>query len=343
VRAAEAEAASPLDDAELPDILDRFAAEPSILLAVSGGPDSLGMLAAMARWRALRADGPVLRVATVDHGLRPEAAQECAGAVQAAERFGLAAATLAWTGDKPAAGLQEAARLARYRLLLDHARAVGASAVAVAHTLSDQAETVLMRLVRGSGPLGLKGMAPVSERQGLRIIRPFLWTTGERLAATARAAGLDPVADPSNADERFTRVRMRRLLGLLAAEGLDAERLAVLAGRTQMLNEALVHQAEELAKRSAQPSLAPGTRVFDASLWLAEPFAAVQMLLSRAIAETGDADIPERLEALEALAGAILMAVAGSEAHRETLRGAVISVTAHGRVIVAREPPRRPA
>ena len=340
--AAEVEAASSLADAELSDLLDRFSSYPALVLAVSGGPDSFGMLAAFARWRAGARGSPVLHVATIDHGLRPEAAGECTAVVAAAERLGIAAAKLDWLGDKPAAGLQEAARQARYRLLADHARAVGAPVVVVAHTLSDQAETVLMRLARGSGPLGLKGMAATSRREGVEIARPFLWVTGARLAATARASGLDPIADPSNGDDRFTRVRMRRLMALLEPEGLDAERLAVLAGRMQMLDEALARQADMLADACAQPSVAPGTKVFDGSGWLSEPFAAVQALLARAIAETGDTAIAERLEALEALTGAVLMAIAGGSAHRETLRGAAVQVTAGGRVIVAREPARRP-
>jgi tRNA(Ile)-lysidine synthase len=301
------------------------------------------MLAAFARWRETREGGPALHVATVDHGLRPEAAAECAAVMAAAERLGIPAATLAWEGQKPSAGLQDAARQARYRLLAAHAREVGATAVAVAHTLSDQAETVLMRLVRGSGPLGLKGMAASSQREGVEIVRPFLWVTGARLGATARAAGLEPIADPSNADDRFTRVRMRALMPLLEPEGLNAERLAVFAGRMQMLDEALARQAEMLADACAQPSVAPGAKVFDGSGWLSEPFAVVQALLARAIAEAGDPAIAERLEALEALTGAVLMAVAGGSTHRETLRGAAVQVTAGGRVIVAREPARRPA
>lgn len=339
--AAEAEAAEPLADDEIRDLLDPFSHQPKILIAVSGGSDSFGMLAAFARWRRLDDTAPALCVASVDHGLRPEAAQECATVMEVAARFGLPAATLRWEGEKPAAGLQDAAREARYRLLADHARAVDATAVATAHHREDQAETVLMRLVRGSGPLGLKGMAATSERHGVAILRPFLWVAKARLAATAAAAGLAPVDDPSNADDRFTRVRIRRLMPLLAAEGLDAQRLAILAGRIRMLDEALAHQVGIVMDRCRRPSIVPGTVVMDGSDWLDEPFAVVQQLLSRVLGEVAPEGARERLEAVEGLAGAVLMAIAGGEALRQTLQGALVSVTADGRVIVAREPRRQ--
>ncbi len=339
--AADAEAAEPLADDEIRDLLDPFSGQPAILLAVSGGSDSFGMLAAFARWRDLGEAAPAVCVASVDHGLRPEAARECAIVMEAASRFGLPAATLRWEGEKPAAGLQEAAREARYRLLADHARAVGASAIATAHHREDQAETVLMRLVRGSGPLGLKGMAATSERHGIAILRPFLWVPKARLAATATQAGLAPVDDPSNADDRFTRVRIRALMHQMAGEGLGPERLAILAGRMRMLDEALAHQVGGLMDRCRRPSIVPGTVVMDGSAWLDEPFAVVQQLLSRVLSEVAPEGARERLEAVEGLAGSVLMAIAGGEALRKTLQGALVSVITDGRVIVAREPPRQ--
>lgn len=327
-----------LTDDEIADLLDPLANRRGLVLAVSGGPDSLGMLAAFARWGANRSD---LHVASVDHGLRPEAAAECQAVMAAAAQFGLPAKTLHWTGPKPAAGLQEAARAARYALLLDHARAVGAEGLVLAHHLDDQAETVLMRLARGSGPLGLKAMAPVSERDGLAVLRPFLWLPRARLAAMAAAAGLAAVNDPSNADDRFTRVRLRALMPQLAAEGLTAERLAIFAGRMRMLDEALGDQAAQLAGASAKPAIGAGTEVFDGKTWPAQPFVAVMRLLGDAVAKAGDPDQDARLEALEALTGEVLMALAGGTPHRETLRGASIQVTASGHVVVAAAPPRK--
>lgn len=341
--AAEAEAAAPLADDDIRDLLSSLPTEAPLLLAVSGGPDSYGMMAAFTRWRDLGGAVPPLLVACVDHGLRPEAAAECVEVVAVAGRLGIPATTLRWEGDKPASGLQEAAREARYRLLGAHARAVGAGAIVVAHHLEDQAETVLMRLARGSGPLGLKGMAADSMRDGVQILRPFLWVPKARLAATARAAGLTPFDDPSNRDPGFTRVRLRQMLPALAAEGLDAERLAIFAGRIRMIGEALARHAADLDAASRQRSVVPGTVVFDGAGWLDRPFIDVQQLLTAVLREVAPDGARERLEALEALTGAVLMAIAEGGQLRQTLQGALVTVTTAGRVIVAREPARQSA
>ncbi|MDP2801237.1 MAG: tRNA lysidine(34) synthetase TilS [Phreatobacter sp.] len=339
--AAEAEAAAPLEDDEIRDLFHSLSTQTALLLAVSGGPDSMGMLAAFARWRDLTGAVPALTVACVDHGLRPETAAEAAGVVRAAEGFGLPATTLRWDGDKPATGLQEAARDARYRLLGSHARDIGASAVVVAHHREDQAETVMMRLTRGSGPLGLKGMAAASAHDGITLLRPLLWVPKARLAATARAAGLTPVDDPSNRDDRFTRVRIRQMMPHLVAEGLDSERLAIFAGRMRMIEAALAQHAAVLDAASRQRSVVPETVVFDGSGWLDKPFVDVQQLLAAVLREVVPEGARERLEALEALTGAVLMAIAEGGALRQTLQGALVTVTAGGRVIVAREPARQ--
>ncbi len=147
-----------ITDAELGSLfsgLDRFSA---LILAVSGGPDSTALLVLAARWRAARAVGPTLIAVTIDHGLRAEAAAEAAAVAALAHSLDLAHRTLCWTGQKPKSGLQQAAREARYRLLADAAREAGAGAVLTAHTRDDQAETVLIRMMRGSGIAGLGAM-----------------------------------------------------------------------------------------------------------------------------------------------------------------------------------------
>ena len=159
---------------------------------------------------------------------------------------------LAWTGRQAGDRLQEAAREARYRLLVGHARESGASHLVTAHTLDDQAETVLMRLSRGSGLAGLAGMRP--ERRPARasaMSRPLLgWPKAAPSSTCAAAQGWPFVDDPSNADERFARVRWRKLMPLLAEEGLTAERLARLAERAARAEEALDVKAQEALARA---------------------------------------------------------------------------------------------
>ena len=157
---------------------------------------------------------PKLLAVTVDHGLRPESAREAAAVGKLARRFGVRHTILRWRGAKPKTGLQEAARHARYRLLAQAAARANCEHVLTAHTLDDQAETVLFRLARGSGLTGLAGMAyalpiPVGEEQAVFLVRPLLGVSKARLVATLRAAGVAHSEDPTNRDPRFARTRLR--------------------------------------------------------------------------------------------------------------------------------------
>ncbi len=204
-------------------------------VAVSGGGDSVAALVL-----AVEALGAA-RVAavTVDHGLRPEAAVEAAGVAALCARLGVAHDVLRWAG--PVRGnLQAAARAARRRLIGGWARG-RVEAVLLAHTLDDQAETVLMRLARGSGIDGLAGMAAATRADGVLWLRPFLGVTRAALRQELRARGVAWVEDPSNADPRFLRVRARRALADL---GIDAARLAATAGHMRRARQALEAQAQ---------------------------------------------------------------------------------------------------
>jgi tRNA(Ile)-lysidine synthase len=316
-----------------------LAQAPALLLAVSGGPDSTALLWLAARWRRSLKRGPSLVAATVDHGLRKGSRREAAAVARLAAALKTPHRTLRWTGRKPATGIQEAAREARYRLLGRAATAAGATHIVTAHTRDDQAETVLMRMARGSGIAGLAAMAARSKLDGLTLARPFLDVPKARLVATLRRAKIAYADDPSNADAKFTRVRFRRLLAALAAEGLDARRLSVLARRLRRadaaieadVNRAWEQLVDEIGGRIALP-VAEFARL---------PAEIALRLLARAIDRRGH-EGPAELGKLEMLLDAALDEArkSGKTALRRTLAGALVSVSG-GQLSVEAAPPRR--
>jgi tRNA(Ile)-lysidine synthase len=194
-------------------------------LAVSGGSDSIALLMLAARWAGPR--DRTIEVATVDHGLRPEAAGEAAGVARLCARLGLRHAVLRWT--PPPGGVSQAgARLARHRLLAGWAQARSLPAVALAHTADDRIETFLIRARAGSHWRGLAGPAPRAaspawpEGAGVDIIRPVLWASRPQLRAMLEAAGRAWAEDPSNGDPRYERVRMRALASRLEPSAASA-------------------------------------------------------------------------------------------------------------------------
>jgi len=314
-----------------------------LILAISGGADSTALLFMAAGWaKALKRQlkrSPKLIAVTVDHGLRPESRREAAAVKRLAQRLGVAHRTLRWRGEKPGSGLQEAARS-------------GFAHVVTAHTLDDQAETLLFRLARGSGLSGLAGMAPVSplplselslSRQASRpgaqqmlVLRPMLRVRKSRLLATLRAHRIAHNDDPSNRDPRFARTRLRTLLPRLAAEGLDAESLARFGLRMRRAEAAI-----EFAVDAARAALAPepwracGPITFAAAAFAELPAEVGLRLLGRAIVHVGD-EGPVELGKLEMLYDSLR----ASPPVRRTLAGALIGLR-DGRLTVERAPPRR--
>lgn len=177
-------------------------------VALSGGPDSLALAAMLA---TRNTNGLAL---IVDHGLRPESAQEAAMVAGRAEALGLQTKVLRWTGEKPTTGLMEAARHARYDLLIEACRQAKCSRLYLAHHQDDQIETALFRLARGSGWRGLAAMPDVAQRGGVALLRPLLQTPKAALTAYCEAHGLAYVTDPGNSNPRFQRARLRRSGGL---------------------------------------------------------------------------------------------------------------------------------
>ena len=162
-----------LSSADIDALFAPFVRAKALLIAVSGGPDSTALLLMAAEW-AKRRGKTRIEAATVDHGLRPESADEAKAVAALCARLGVGHRVLQWKGVKPTSRLQERAREARYRLLVDHAKAIGADALMTAHHADDQAETVLFRLLRGSGVAGLRGMDVMTARDGMTIARPLM-------------------------------------------------------------------------------------------------------------------------------------------------------------------------
>ncbi|KJL45266.1 tRNA lysidine(34) synthetase TilS [Microbacterium trichothecenolyticum] len=217
----------------------------TVLVALSGGADSLALAAAT----AFEAPKPGLRAValTVDHGLQDGSTDAAAAAAAKAEALGLEArvARVEVTG---AGGPEAAAREARYRALAEGARAIGAAAILTGHTLDDQAETVLLGLARGAGATSLQGMAEASVLEGIALLRPLLGVRRVTIRAACAAEALEPWDDPHNADPRFARVRVREtVLPVLESElgpGI-AEALARTAAQLREDSEAFDEMIDE--------------------------------------------------------------------------------------------------
>lgn len=306
---------------ENPADFSRLAAARHVALAVSGGSDSMALMRLAADWSSRNHPALRLSVLTVDHGLRPEAAAEAYKVGQWAGATGLAHHTLTWSAAPlPSSGLQAKARAARYGLMAAWCRANQAAMLLTAHTLDDQAETVLMRLGRTLSPDSLAGVAACGSWDGLPLWRPLLKARRQALRAYLTSLGQDWIDDPSNEDRRFERVRVRQALAGLGAEGVTAERLAALAeagARTAALLEQASTRWLDLWLREEEA----GFCHVPAAPLLALPPALQERLLARIIRHYGGGQFrpePTELRRLAQWAGQ------GGGPPRCTLGGALI-------------------
>ena len=323
------------DAAGLQALFAGVAGESAVGLAVSGGADSLALMLLAQRWATSLAAAPRLVVYSVDHGLRPQARAEVAMVLQAAAALGLAARGLAWSGAKPETGIQEAARAARYRLMGSAMVEDGATVLLTAHHLQDQAETVLMRLAHGSGIEGLKGMSVMADVEGIRVHRPLLGVDPVALRSVVDAAGLVPVADPSNADPHYERVRWRQALPQLAALGLDAGTLALFASRMAEADAAIAQMADGCFAEIVRLDGFGAARIELAPFVGLSPAISTR-LLGRVLNIVGGRQKPRALGQVERLRQSIAEAGLGKAT---TVLGCVIRIK-DGAIAVAREPGR---
>jgi tRNA(Ile)-lysidine synthase len=278
---------------------------PRIALAVSGGPDSLALTHLVSQWREARGTGPVLSVLTVDHGLRSGSSEEAETVGRVASALGLLHATLHWEKEGiPSTRLQAQARTARYNLMAAYCHAHDIPALVTAHHLDDQAETFLMRLKRGSGLDGLAAIPETGSWAGIAIVRPLLDVPKGRLVATLDAAGLSFVSDPSNADPRFERVRIRERSDALSLLGLTPEALALSARRLRRAREALDAAARDFIVQYGATSEA-GYATIDRAALATVPREIALRALSQLIAAVGGGETPVQLAKLEKLLAAL--------------------------------------
>lgn len=334
---ADAAADRPVDAAAFAAAMERlggFEPRPAVAVGVSGGADSLALALLLRDWAGVRG-GSVLAL-TVDHRLRPESGAEAEQVAAWMAQRGIPHAVIPWIGEKPASGIQDGAREARRRLLAERCRDEGLLHLALAHHRDDQAETVLLRLARGSGPDGLAGMPAVRYEGAVRVIRPLLALPHSRLVATCRAAGQSWLEDPSNLNPAFGRGRLRAAATVLAAEGLTAERLADTAARCASFRAHLDTETAQLLAEAAE--LRPeGWALVDEEVLRAAPVELGRRALARLLTTVGGGSHAPRLEAVDRLYGVLFDAGGRWDGGGRTLGGCVV-LRRRGALVVAREP-----
>lgn len=301
---------------------DPFEPAPHLAVAVSGGRDSMALALLARDWAAGR--GGRLLALTVDHAIRPEAAEEAATVGRWLDARGIPHRVLRHRGLAPRSRVQEAARAIRYGLLVDACRGEGILHLLLGHQRDDQAETVAIRAAQGSGPDGLAGMAPVRETAGPRLLRPLLQWPRVRMAATLAAREQPWIDDPSNADRRYARVRLRQGPDVPFLDPAGIRRAAAARAAEEAETARL---AAELVWIGAE-----GYALVDMAGLSRRPLPRQHRLLQRVLLMVGGSPYPPRREALAALAAAF----AGPGACGRTLAGCRI-LPWRGQILVCRE------
>lgn len=261
-------------------------------VGVSGGGDSMALL------HLLHRAGHRCHAVTVDHGLRPEAAAEAAQVAGFCATLGVSHDTLRWQGPGETGNLMDQARRARLTLMAQWAKGRGLAHIALGHTADDNAESFLMNLARASGLDGLSGMRPHWQEQGIHWHRPLLGQGREALRAYLRKQGIDWIDDPSNDNDRFTRVKARRALKALHPLGITVARLNETILNLSTAQSALIRAAAQAAE--AFEEQVGGLRIAQVTFrdW---PEDIRRRLLMAAIRWMGGADYPPRAAQMQHL------------------------------------------
>jgi tRNA(Ile)-lysidine synthase len=263
-------------------------------VAVSGGGDSVALLHLLADWS--RDGGPELHAVTVDHGLRAEAAAEAEGVAAMCRALGVPHATLRWQGWDGTGNLMDAARRARIRLTALWAREREIEAVALGHTMDDQAETFLMRLARGSGVDGLAGMGRFRTASGVRWERPLLDMRREELRQYLLRKGVAWVEDPTNEDTAYDRIKARQALAVLDPLGITPERIGTTTDMLSMARRVLETAAVRLMETAGREEA--GSVVLGKEALALEPLETVLRTLADATCWVSSAAYRPRLDSV---------------------------------------------
>jgi tRNA(Ile)-lysidine synthase len=327
-----------------------FQLDDRILVAVSGGPDSMALLALLAEWRP-----DSIFAATVDHGLRPGSRAEALAVAEFCGHIGVAHNILDWETPKPRSGLQQAARSARYALLCDCVRSRDLTCLVTAHHADDQAETLLMRMTSGSGIAGLAGMRIETPRheslvqpegaRPVRHLRPLLGLSNfaiskQRLVDTCVQRSIPFVSDASNGDLRFERARVRRIMGLLEGEGLTVDRLVRLAARAASADDALMITAVEAFERLRIVFKDDSAQMQWSALSGLAPEIRLRVVL-KVLQQLSKGRFVEKRERLEALVCDLDMAYATASRLRRSLGHWIVTMRVNGETILTPAPPRQ--
>ncbi|WP_127597755.1 tRNA lysidine(34) synthetase TilS [Nitratireductor alexandrii] len=292
-----------------------------VIVAVSGGGDSLALLVLLNDHFSRYARERTILAVTVDHGLRPDAAREARHVGAVCAQLGIAHRILSWQGAKPDTGLMAAARQARYDLLFRAAQESGAAMIMTAHTRDDQAETVFMRRARGAGR-GLAGIAPATLVRGrVWTVRPLLDMSRAALRDVLRMRGLAWVEDPSNQDCTYERVRARACLA--ADPGLTGALVA--AGRAAREKRVALGLRAAAIVRACARMPAPGLVRLGRDLVDTDDTAAAGLAISALVAAVGG-----RARLVEDGRAEKLLARLAQASVRTTLAGAVVDVRKAG-------------
>ncbi|MFL2933868.1 MAG: tRNA lysidine(34) synthetase TilS [Thalassobaculaceae bacterium] len=304
-----------------------------LAVGVSGGADSMALCILAARWG--RSNNVLVTALVVDHGLRESSSSEAVVVASWLKRLEIPFKILTIEKSKPTTGVQEKARRWRFLAFDNWCRSNGVGAVLLGHTLDDQIETLFMRIDADTGPDGLSGMLNYTRVRGLIVVRPLLSVTKKRLIATCNHHNQRWINDPSNLDERFTRVFWRNLKPKIGLKSRSIQRFSSVMGN---LRSVIDHYCRDFIKCSGGVS-SFGLIWFQASDFDKLPPYFSELMIGRILRSIGGASKPIKRRKIANLCRNLI----DNSALTETLGGCIVQKLEKGRILIYREYAKCPA